>query len=148
MSVPSTLSQTNIQQARLLLQRGQSLRAIGNLSSAIVSEPDNAEAYELLGIAYAMADHRIEARHSFEEAINRNPKSASVHYNYALFLSAIEELDDAAEENTTALYLLPCHSGALSLRDQLAQKMRARAYSSAAYAVTGRTARRSSAAVA
>jgi tetratricopeptide (TPR) repeat protein len=126
MSAESSTSQQPLRAARAALKRKQAGPAVRHLDSLLARERDHAEAWELLGIAHTMAGDVPAARRAFEEATRRAPQRASAHYNFALFLAGINELDEAVLENQAALYLAPTHSGALSLQRTLAERIRFR----------------------
>jgi tetratricopeptide (TPR) repeat protein len=114
--------------ARSALRRGQAAQAIAALSHLTNSGQVTPEIQELLGVAHTMAGNASAARAAFQQALTLDRSRASAHYNYALFLMAQNELDEAAEENDAALYLSPQHAGALNLRKQLSQKLFDRRY--------------------
>lgn len=92
-----------------------SQQAIANYEQAIACEPDFAEAYNSLGIAYAKQGKLDEALVQFSEAINRplidesmeREKRAVMHFNLARTYDAQEELEKAAEEYTKSIELAP-----------------------------------------
>lgn len=123
-----TLPLNALAAARQALQAGQPAVAVSCLSQILAGEPNNARAHELMAIAQTQAGNREAARAAFLRSTQCDPRSASAHYNFALFLSDSNDLDEAAEENSAALYLKPDHPGALALQKKLAERIRFRAY--------------------
>ena len=90
-------------------------QAIANYEQAIGYEPDFAEAYNSLGIAYAKQGKLDEALVHFSEAINRplidksmeREKRAVMHFNLARTYDEQEELERSAEEYTKSIELDP-----------------------------------------
>lgn len=139
MSEDSSASQSLLLVARAALKKNQARVAVRNLESLLACDPSHTIAWELLGVACTMIGDVPAARNAFEEATRRDPRRASTHYNYALFLAGINELDDAVQENQAALYLAPTHSRALTLQQTLAERIRFRGHTAEeGFAVIGR----------
>jgi tetratricopeptide (TPR) repeat protein len=117
-----------VRNARARLQARDPRAAVAALKAALDSGERTAELMELLGVAQGMAGNTSAARHAFEEATKLEPSRATAHYNFALVLAGDGELEQAAEEASTAVYLDPNHAGAQKLRDQVVQQMRDRRY--------------------
>lgn len=66
--------------------RGQYAVAITELKEAIKSDPDYAQAYEVLGLVYMTLRENEAARQNFEHAYNLNPKDSDINNNYGWFL--------------------------------------------------------------
>ncbi len=121
-----TSVQTHLQSARAALQKRHHWVAVPALRSVVQAEPNHVEAYELLGIAETFANNPTAARHAFIQATRKDPARISAHFNFALFLFNQNDLDEAAEELTTTLYLSPNHTGAIALEKQLKEKLKFR----------------------
>lgn len=116
--------------AQQALQARQPALAVRHLLSFLAQNPRHAPALELLGISYTQTGQKDEARRAFLLATQHEPGSASIHYNFAVFLAGLQDWDEAAEENRTALYLKPDHAGALALQQKMAEKIRFRDFTS------------------
>ena len=121
-----TDSQAVIVAARNAIKSQQTFSAISQLSALLSQEPDHAEAYELLGIAYSLADNTAQACQAFERSTQLAPSRVSAHYNYALVLLQANELDQAEEENRVARYLDKSHVGAIRLEETIGKRIRER----------------------
>jgi Flp pilus assembly protein TadD len=113
-----------------MIQRGQWHGAAQQLRAILQQTQGHAEAYELLGIACSQINKRDEAREAFENAIRFGQNRVSAHYNFALFLANINEIEQANEEILVALYIAPDHAGALALQKKLSQQLQERRYTS------------------
>ena len=120
-----------IVRAKNELKMGKAISAISCLQLALKSESANAEATELLGIAYEQNGNRPRALKALQHATALAPGRASAHYNLALILSEMENrLDDAVEENQTALIIKHDHAGALALEEKLRKRLHDREWRS------------------
>lgn len=117
---------SHIQTARAALQRKHHWVAVPALQAVVDAEPNHVEAYELMGIAQTFADNPTAARQAFIQATRRDPQRVSAHFNFALFLFNLNDLDEAVEEVIATLYLSPAHTGALALEKQLQEKIKFR----------------------
>jgi tetratricopeptide (TPR) repeat protein len=113
-----------IQRARRALQGPDIQPILKELQKLQKQRPDHPELMELFAIAYARLEDRDRAREYFERAIELCPGRASTHYNFAVFLCSIHDLEEAASENHVALYLDPHHPGALELSGTITQRLR------------------------
>lgn len=111
---------------RAALQRKHFWLALPALKEVLLADPEHVEALELLGIAHTLANNPTAARAAFRQATRLAPGRTSAHFNYALFLFNISDLDEAAEELQTTLYLAPQHAGAIQLQQQLNERLRFR----------------------
>jgi tetratricopeptide (TPR) repeat protein len=131
-------ARSQLHAVRAALQQGQSGQAVNLLKELVNAGTATAEAYELLGMALAMTGNSAAARKAFIESTHKDPSRISAHYNYAVFLAATGDLDEAAEENRTVLFLSPQHPGALALQKKLLQRLRERDFTSEeGFAVVG-----------
>ncbi len=124
-TLPSTFSQ-NLSYAKKALRRGEGLAAIVHLNQALALEPDNAEIYELLGIAHEQVGDRAAALKALATSTEIDPRRASGHYNYGLILSEAGKLDEALEEVQAALMIKSDHVAARDLHDTLARRLKDR----------------------
>lgn len=120
--------QTQLEHARAALQQKRYWQAVPALEAVIRADPSHAEAFELLGIAHTLTGDSRSARRAFRSATEADPGRATAHYNYALYLFEANEIDEAAEENNTALFISPSHAGANILQRQIREKLRFRDY--------------------
>jgi tetratricopeptide (TPR) repeat protein len=138
MSGETTL-RAQVENARQYLRQGHGAYAAGLLKNAISAGAASGETYELLGMALAMSGSQAAARKAFGEATRMTPQRVSAHYNFAVLLEQMDELDEAAEENRTALLLDPGHAGAKALQVKLSARLKTRGYTSEeGFAVVGR----------
>jgi tetratricopeptide (TPR) repeat protein len=113
-----------IQRARRALQKQEIQPVLKELFKLQKQNSNHPELLELFAIAYARLGEREKAKQYFERAIELSPERASTHYNFAVFLCNIHELEEAASENHVALYLDPRHPGALELCSKITQRLR------------------------
>jgi tetratricopeptide (TPR) repeat protein len=113
-----------LQKARLALQGRDIKPTLKELLKLEKQNPNHPELFELFAIAYARLEERARAKQYFERAIELSPGRASTHYNFAVFLCSIHELEEAASENHVALFLDPHHQGALDLSGTITQRLR------------------------
>ena len=118
-----------IDAARSALRKRQPLAAVAQLRLALTHNPRDTEAAELLGVAHSLAGNRAGALEAFRLATELEPGRATAHYNYALILSQDKnDLDDAVQENQTALLINPGYVQALALQEALRKKIQERAW--------------------
>lgn len=116
-----------LQEARALLASGRSGQALYILQGLCRHHPNSAEALELLGVAAAKGNRPDVALHAFERATIAEPGRVSAHYNYAVLLEQMGNLEEASGEARVVLLLSPGHSGAKALHARVASKLRNRA---------------------
>lgn len=124
----ATSASDAVRQARTRLQARDPRGAVEALKAAVSQGERTAELMELLGVSLGMAGNMSGARNAFEEATKLEPNRATAHYNYAIVLSRDGELERAAEEADTAVFIDPKHEGATRLREQIVQQIRDRRY--------------------
>jgi tetratricopeptide (TPR) repeat protein len=112
--------------AKAALKRGEPLAAIVQIRAHLSVSGDSGEAQELLGIAHFHAGNHALAVEAFEAATNLDPRRASAHYNYALYLDTAGQLDDSIAELQAALFLRPDYGAALTLQEKLRSKLKDR----------------------
>ncbi len=96
------------------------------LTEILATQPDCAEASELLGIAYANTQNWEYAIKAFRDAIRCAPRRASAHYNMALVLAQRGDYEDALDELRTTLMLEPQHLVAKGLQAECVQRVKDR----------------------
>lgn len=116
-----------LQEARALIAAGRSGQALYLLQRLCGSHPNSAEALELLGVAAAKGNRPEEALRAFERATIAEPGRVSAHYNYAVLLEKIGNLEEASGEARVVLMLAPQHSGAKALYGRVATRIRDKA---------------------
>lgn len=113
-----------ISKAKQELMRGKHHAGIGYLQYVLADHPENVDALELMGIAYEQAGCRQRAIDILSRVTQLAPGRASGHYNLALILAEDKDkLDDAIEENQTALVIKKDHAGALDLQAKLNRRL-------------------------
>ena len=68
---------------------------------------NDAKDYERLGLTWAMLGHRPEAIAALSNAVERDPRSASIRLNYAVAWAQVGRYADAKREAENALKLNP-----------------------------------------
>ena len=121
---PSLESQ--LQNGRAALQRRHHWVAVPAFKAVVEADPDNVDAYGLSGIAQSLANNPTAARAAFLRATRLEPGRVSAHFNFALLLYTNNDLDEAAEELQTTLFLDPDHARAVELQKQLNERLKFR----------------------
>jgi TolB-like protein/Tfp pilus assembly protein PilF len=86
-------------------------RSVPLLEQAIAADPDYADAYALLALAYAkLGGHDLEQETAARRALALDPDNAHAHTEYALALNNKGEFDAAIAEARKAV-ALPSHDG-------------------------------------
>jgi tetratricopeptide (TPR) repeat protein len=116
--------QSGLSSIRKALQQKQFPTAVLWAKELVITNPQSAEAFDLLGVCHAMSGNREEATVAFASSLKLRPGSAATHFNYALVLEQLNRLDEAVEECQTALYIEPTHERAKALQAAIRQKMR------------------------
>jgi Flp pilus assembly protein TadD len=94
------------------LQQGDAVAAIAALADHLASEPRDAEACALLGIACSQQLLHAKALFALDRAVQLRPDSAALHFNRGVALERAGRAEAAAEAFQTALRLEPGHSQA------------------------------------
>ncbi len=81
--------------------------AVRHLEDATAQQPENFQAFNFLGVAYAQKNMFNRAVGAFLTAIQIQPNVASVHYNLGVAYQADGFKDKALEEYQQALFLDP-----------------------------------------
>ncbi len=97
------------QAARQHLQDGNLAAAVDELRRAAGMDPDNAEAYGLLGIATTRQGDVDGGLRAFERAVQLDPRSADRRYNHAIALEKAGKTDAAIAELKEGLGIQPGH---------------------------------------
>jgi FkbM family methyltransferase len=94
-------------EARRQHQSGNIERAVGLYRQLLLAEPNNAQAWYLLGAACAQLGQLDEARSSLRQATSVNPRHAEAHNHLGVVLAQQASLDDAIASFRRALELKP-----------------------------------------
>lgn len=100
-------ARNSLQEAALLLQRGAVDQALALLTSIVQREPANADAFGLLGIAYATRQDYVPANDALRRALQINPQHAAAHANQGNVLKRLDRLEEAVECFRRAIGLRP-----------------------------------------
>jgi Flp pilus assembly protein TadD len=93
---------------RIALSEGQYKRALATAKNSTQLNPDNADSWHVLGLAYDAVDQLKEAEAAYRKSLEEGPKNkASVLNNLALNLTLQEKLDQALPIMEEALALDP-----------------------------------------
>lgn len=101
-----------VRSARESLQQGRMDDAIRLLQETIARDASNAEAYELLGVAYAQKGLSNEGIQALSSAVNLNQSSASARINLAVALQRAQRTQEAIFQLQEALRLDPSNAKA------------------------------------
>ncbi|HWB10621.1 MAG TPA: FkbM family methyltransferase [Pirellulales bacterium] len=94
-------------EARRQHQAGNIERAVGLYRQLLLAEPNNAQAWYLLGAGCAQLGQLDEARSSLRQATGVNPRHAEAHNHLGVVLAQQASLDDAITSFRRALELKP-----------------------------------------
>jgi Flp pilus assembly protein TadD len=111
------------QAARQSLQQGRIDQAIALLQETLARDPRSAEAYSLLGVAYAQKGMLNEGIQALHTAVKLDPNSASARLNLGVALQRAGRLHEAAAELQEALRLDPNHQKAQELLSAMQTQM-------------------------
>src|SRR5262245_25873064 len=92
-----------LQQAAALLQRGAVNEAQQTLADLIAREPNNGDAYGLLGIALAQQQQFAAAAEALQRSLQAKPDHPGAHANYANVLKRLGRLEEAAHHARRAI---------------------------------------------
>ena len=109
---PETVLILSVTEAREALREGDAAKAVHGLKNLLMDDSENAEAAELLGIAYERSGDLDSALEAMRVAVLTDPNRASSHYNYAVLLSKADRLMDAHRQVEVALRLNPDYTSA------------------------------------
>jgi FkbM family methyltransferase len=97
----------SFEEARRQHQSGNVETAVGLYRQLLLAEPNNAQAWYLLGAACAQLGQLDEARSSLRQATGVNPRHAEAHNHLGVVLAQQASLDDAINSFRRALELKP-----------------------------------------
>ena len=105
---PEAPAPLDLEAIKLQMDAGEVDAALKALETAVKQEPQNAEAYFLLGVAYFKTGAYEKAREAFNETLDLDPeRAAAVHHNLGALAIQVEDLDTAVTEFKTALEIEP-----------------------------------------
>ncbi len=102
-----TSSDTYVEKARSLLKEGKSNEAITALNEAIQADDDNADAFNMRGVAYFERKEYSNALLDYDQAIKLEPTFYRPYYNRALLKTAQSDLDGALKDYSDAIRFAP-----------------------------------------
>lgn len=100
-------SQTLTEQAKVLLDEGQSKKAEESLLKAVEADPDNFAAYFELGKLYTKAKEYTKAINNYQNAAELRPDTASVPYNLGFVYAGKRDYQNAEKALQRAAELNP-----------------------------------------
>ena len=102
------------------LKEGNTPGAVEALRQAAALNPQNATAWERLGLAYMASDAPEQAEDAFQRAmrVGTVTEPARVHYNYGLLLLKLERYEDALEQFNITLSDLTYRTPAKALNSK------------------------------
>jgi tetratricopeptide (TPR) repeat protein len=113
-AVDPTQARIYLDQGKELYKKDEDQQAADAFLKAIKFDPDLAEAYFRLGLAYEALAQKHEAEESFKKAvenykkfINANPKDAEAHYNLGQTYAGLHLYGEAVREYRQATHLKP-----------------------------------------
>jgi tetratricopeptide (TPR) repeat protein len=97
--------------------------SIAEARTALSMDPENAEAYQILGLGLYANEQYAASAHAFMESLTRDPRNADTYYDLGITLHADRDLPGAVAAYRTAIHLNPgfwqAHSNlALILHEQ------------------------------
>src|SRR5262249_50312432 len=101
-----------LQPAQQLIQQDQLEQATQIVQAQLRSNPDSAEAYNLLGIIYTSEKRYAEANDAFQQALKIAPDSKTTHNNLGNLYVAEQKLDLAEKEFRSVLQSSPSNRDA------------------------------------
>jgi tetratricopeptide (TPR) repeat protein len=107
-----------VQEAALDLQEGKIEQALSKADQAVIANPKVAEPHILRGIALSQLGRRDEATQAFQEAVALEPQNSKAHYNFAVHLFSLNEVESLSEARL-ALECEPGHQSARHLVERL-----------------------------
>lgn len=102
--------------------RGDVFGAMEEYKLALLVDPDNALAWNSLGVCMAGLGRHDEARHHFEEALRRTPDDAALAYNTGVACQHTNDPEAARAHFQRCLELAPAHLFATLRLGQLAER--------------------------
>ncbi len=97
--------ETRLTRARLLLDQGQSKKALADLAAAIKANPKNAESYVQRGLAYARGNNAKRATADFARAIALDPQNPAGYSARATLLFKTNDFERAVNDFSQAIKL-------------------------------------------
>ena len=120
---PEPPSVESVSEARDSLRHGDAESAIRGLKKLLERDSEDAEAAELLGIAYERSGDLDSALEAMRVAVLTDPTRASSHYNYAVLLAKADRLVDAYRQTEVALRLNPLYTAARDYQQALQSRI-------------------------
>lgn len=102
--------------------RGDVFGAVEEYKTALLADPDNALAWNSLGVCMAGLGRPEEALRHFEEARKRTPQDPALAYNLGVVCQSLNDESAAERHFLTCLELAPGHVHALIRLGRLAEK--------------------------
>jgi tetratricopeptide (TPR) repeat protein len=112
-------SSDHLQEARQLLAAGQLPEAIRSLQEWIATQPADAEAHALLGVALGMQGDTAAAARSLETAIQFDPQQPTFHFNLGQVREKQGDPSGAVTAYQAALQLNPTYERAAAAYQRL-----------------------------
>jgi tetratricopeptide (TPR) repeat protein len=100
-------SASNLIQARGLIEQGQFEQAKSFIDNQLKLDPNDVEAYNLLGIVDTNQKDYNQAEEAFQQALRLDPESKTTHNNLGNLYVAEQKLDLAEKEFNTVLKASP-----------------------------------------
>lgn len=100
---PSSGYDSDIQQARNLLQRGQPAQAAKILQAILAQQGNHFDGLRLMGVVHHFSGDLGKAAVFFEKALDVNPCSAQTHHNLGVVQQAMHQPENAAASFGKAL---------------------------------------------
>lgn len=138
----ATMSNTSgselIAAARQSASQSRLVQAVGLLEQVQEGDAYLAHAMDLLAQIHWKLGNVAAARSAFERTTLAAPGCADAHFHFAKFLNTFNDVDEAMNENQTALLIQPKHAGALELHEVLRLRLRDRhCHSEESFALVG-----------
>ena len=103
-------SQYQYQWSRALLERGKVREALAAAGRAVSLNPNSKESQLLYGRCCLEAERYAPAAEAFRQAIHIDAQNVEAHYQLAVALLNLNQIDDARQSFGTTLRLAPAHA--------------------------------------
>jgi type IV pilus assembly protein PilF len=99
----ATRSEIRTELAAGYYERGQMAVAIEEVNEALRLDPNNARAYNVLGLVYTTLGDTAKAEQSFRQALTLAPQDSEIHHNWGWYLCSHGRARESIAEFETAI---------------------------------------------
>lgn len=112
-------AESHLLEAERELGAGHARRALEEARSALGTQPDNARAFALMGLAYTLMGEEVDARQAIARAGELSPRDSRARYHCYLGLLKLGDQNGARAQLTYFTQLEPDNAQAKSMLDRL-----------------------------